>query len=124
VEFDLDKGKLPIADGSFDFVVFSEVLEHLHTPQREVKEAWRVLKRGGFIVVTVPLDTFLSPWQVFFEIGCFIRGDILGDGYYRKRCGHIQHFSVKTMSALLERSGFKVVEKDITLLNIGIIAMK
>ncbi len=124
IQFDLDKGKLPIEDGAFDFVVFSEVLEHLHTPQREVREACRVLKKGGFIVVTVPLDTFLSPWQVLFELGCFLRGNILGNDYFRKRCGHIQHFSVAGMASLLEGNGFRVVGKDITLLNIGMIAEK
>ncbi|MBI5227689.1 class I SAM-dependent methyltransferase [Candidatus Micrarchaeota archaeon] len=118
------KSKLPLGDKSFDFAVISEVLEHLEDPAKEIGEAFRVLKEGGFLIITVPLDTPLSPWQVLFEIGCFIRGDLLGNQYFKNRCGHIQHFSVESISGILEKNGFVIVEKNIGLLNIGIIAQR
>lgn len=41
-------------DGSFDFVVASHVIEHLHNPIRAV-EAWlRVLRPGGRLLLVVP----------------------------------------------------------------------
>ena len=123
VTADLEK-PLPIAKEKFDFVVMSEVIEHLAEPKKQLQEANRILKKGGFLVVTVPLDTPLSPWQILFEIGCFIRGDVMGNNYFKKRCGHVQHFSVFSISELLEKNGFKVVEKNITALNIGMVAQK
>ena len=39
-------------DGSFDTVLCTEVLEHLHTPERAVDEMYRVLKTGGSVILT------------------------------------------------------------------------
>ncbi len=49
-----DVTKLPFADGSFDIVVCSEVLEHIEDNRTAVRELVRVLKPGGDLVVTVP----------------------------------------------------------------------
>ena len=48
--------KVPLSDESLDFVVASEVLEHLTTPQREagLVEIARVLRPGGWFLGTVP----------------------------------------------------------------------
>lgn len=42
------------ADGSFDAVVLSEVVEHLEDPVAGLCEAARVTRRGGRVLVTVP----------------------------------------------------------------------
>ena len=49
-----DGTSLPFADGSFDTVLATEVLEHLPTPDLAVAEAARILKPGGKLLVTVP----------------------------------------------------------------------
>jgi SAM-dependent methyltransferase len=57
-------GLLPFADGVFDSVLLSEVLEHLESPEKALIEAKRVLKVGGRVVVSVPngwLDPTGSP---------------------------------------------------------------
>lgn len=43
---------LPFADGIFDHVVSSDLIEHIPLPQKDVllKEMWRVLKPGGRLV--------------------------------------------------------------------------
>jgi SAM-dependent methyltransferase len=43
---------LPFADGSFDVVVLSEVIEHLMQPELTVWEIARVLRPGGVLVMT------------------------------------------------------------------------
>ena len=45
---------LPYRDDFFDYVVCSEVLEHLYNPEEAIKEAYRVLNDGGMYIVTVP----------------------------------------------------------------------
>jgi SAM-dependent methyltransferase len=55
---------LPFADGAFDSVLLSEVLEHLESPDKALLECKRVLKTGGRVVVSVPngwLDPTGSP---------------------------------------------------------------
>ena len=46
--------KLEFPDNEFDFVVCTEVLEHLYDPMPAIDEAHRVLKSGGKYIVTVP----------------------------------------------------------------------
>lgn len=53
-----------VADKTFDFVHSSHCLEHLHDPKIALKNWARVVKPGGFIVVTIP-DEWL------YERGCW-----------------------------------------------------
>ncbi|MEM0385482.1 MAG: class I SAM-dependent methyltransferase [Nitrososphaeria archaeon] len=45
---------LPFKDQSFSEIICTEVLEHLESPIKALKEMRRVLKNNGVIVVTVP----------------------------------------------------------------------
>ena len=45
-------GDLPSADGSFDCVLSSQVLEHVMDPRLYLREAFRVLKIGGSLIVS------------------------------------------------------------------------
>ena len=51
---------LPFANGAFDGVVLSEVLEHVENPAMVLEEAARTLAPGGVMVVTGPNRTRLS----------------------------------------------------------------
>ncbi len=45
---------LPFPDGAFDFVIASEILEHIPDDDAAIAEAVRVLRPGGRLAVTVP----------------------------------------------------------------------
>ncbi len=45
---------LEFKDDEFDAVVMREVIEHFRTPEKAVKEVYRVLKPGGVYVLTTP----------------------------------------------------------------------
>jgi SAM-dependent methyltransferase len=47
---------LPFADGEFDGVLVSNVLEHLADPDAAFGESARVLKPGGRLIITVPFQ--------------------------------------------------------------------
>jgi SAM-dependent methyltransferase len=47
-------GDVPIADGSFDTIICSDVLEHLHRPAFAVSEMNRMLRPGGKVLLSVP----------------------------------------------------------------------
>jgi SAM-dependent methyltransferase len=47
-----DAHALPFPDDSFDQILCTEVLEHLHTPQLAINEMHRVLKPGGTLILT------------------------------------------------------------------------
>lgn len=45
---------IPLGDSSVDSIVSTQVLEHIKNPQKAVEEFYRVLKSGGYCLVTVP----------------------------------------------------------------------
>jgi SAM-dependent methyltransferase len=51
-----DAEELPFVDASFERVLCSSVLNHVYRPERVMAEAWRVLKPGGRLVVTVSCE--------------------------------------------------------------------
>jgi ubiquinone biosynthesis O-methyltransferase len=46
--------EMPFEDNSFDYVVSSEVIEHIPDANAAIKELYRVLKPGGTLVLTTP----------------------------------------------------------------------
>ncbi len=44
--------KLPFKNQSFNFVILADVIEHVLYPQKILKEAKRVLKKNGFLIVS------------------------------------------------------------------------
>jgi SAM-dependent methyltransferase len=57
----LEREALPYADQSFDWVVFSEVIEHLRfSPLPLLCEFRRVLKPGGRLIISTPNELYLK----------------------------------------------------------------
>ncbi len=55
-----DLYRMPFPDGTFDVVVMREVIEHFKRPADAVREVVRLLKPGGYFVLTTPnYDTWL-----------------------------------------------------------------
>ena len=50
-----DVTALPMPSGSFDAVICVHVLEHVEDDRRAIAEVYRVLKPGGWAIITVPL---------------------------------------------------------------------
>ena len=58
---------LPFADGSFDFVISFQVIEHIRRDMDFVREVHRVLRPGGQFIVTTPnapMSLTRNPWHV------------------------------------------------------------
>ena len=85
--------QLPQADGTLDFVVASEVLEHLSDEQRTagIREIHRVLRPGGWFLGTVPFNEDLQA----NEVVCPCCGELF------HRWGHQKSFTLETVRAEL-----------------------
>ncbi|PIW36742.1 MAG: hypothetical protein COW24_03595 [Candidatus Kerfeldbacteria bacterium CG15_BIG_FIL_POST_REV_8_21_14_020_45_12] len=62
-----DAQNIPLDDESIDTVLCTEVLEHLPEPQLAAKEIIRLLKPGGYAIVTVPFLGYYhdEPWDYY-----------------------------------------------------------
>ena len=55
VSFDITK--IEMADASFDVILCSHVLEHVHDDRRAMRELWRILRSGGWAMIQVPISS-------------------------------------------------------------------
>jgi SAM-dependent methyltransferase len=93
-------GPFPFADGEFDLVWASEVIEHVADTARWLSEVRRVLRGDGRLLVTTPahgrlqrLALAVTGWEEHF--------DPVGE--------HLRFYTAGSLQALLEDFGFQAV---------------
>jgi SAM-dependent methyltransferase len=93
-----DATQLPFADGAFDAVITSEVLEHVPDDTAALAEMLRVLRPGGAFAATVP--SWL-PEKINW---------ILSDDYHAPAAvgGHVRIYSATELKAKLRASGLEL----------------
>jgi SAM-dependent methyltransferase len=96
---------IPFPHASFDYVVMTEVLEHIHEDYLEgsLREVMRVLKRGGRFIGTVPYKENLIDSEVFCP-HC---------ASHFHRWGHVQSFDLAALKSLFENCGFEVEQLQV-----------
>ena len=88
---------LPFADGSFDRVIASEVLEHIPDDEAAMAELARVLRPGGSMAVTVP------------RCGPEFVNWALSDDYHNVPGGHVRIYRQSQLVDRLEGTGLRAV---------------
>jgi SAM-dependent methyltransferase len=92
-----DAFHLPFADGSFDKVICSEVMEHVHDYRAAARELARVTAPGGIVAVTIPTAT---------SENLYLR---VGDDYFESPGGHIRIFRPRQLAEGLAEAGLATV---------------
>lgn len=90
-----DARSMPFEDNTFDRVIASEILEHIHEDEDVMSEIFRVVKPGGLVAVSVPRRW---PERVCWQ---------LSDAYHEVEGGHIRIYRASELVAKLERAGLK-----------------
>ncbi len=86
---------LPFADGAFDRVIASEVLEHIPDDVAAMAELARVLRPGGTMAVTVP------------RMGPEVINWTLSDEYHDVPGGHVRIYRRSVLEARLSSTGLE-----------------
>ncbi len=81
--------RLPFRDKSFDWVLVSEVLEHIEHPLAVLREVARVLKPDSNAVLSIPSHGAMPPGTV---------------------AGHVQDFTIEAFRALIHEAGMTVAD--------------
>ena len=85
--------QLPFRDATYDRVICSEVMEHVHSYDNAAKELARVTKPGGKLAITIPTAT---------SEHLYLR---MGDEYFESPGGHIRIFEPRELANALARAG-------------------
>lgn len=56
--------RLPFKDEVVDYLVAGEFIEHLEDPEKFFQEAYRVVKKGGWIVISTPFEETISQGRI------------------------------------------------------------
>jgi len=87
---------------SFDIITMFDVIEHVPDPSRDMAAIHRLLKPGGTFVVSTPnIDGIFPRWSLKVA-------KALDYWPHPEPPHHLYQFSVKTLSAMLEKCGFAV----------------
>lgn len=99
--FEDHEGASSIPDASADFVLSSEVIEHVYDTEQMASEIARVLKPGGKLLLTTPYHGFLKNLAI----------TLFGfDRHFDPTGPHVRFFSRRTLTALLERHALRVIQ--------------
>ncbi|MGQ9625434.1 MAG: methyltransferase domain-containing protein [Anaerolineae bacterium] len=104
--------ELPFAGASFDVVFSHEVLEHVRDDRAAVREAARVLRPGGHLVIFVPnrwypFETHGFHWRGKYHFGLVPLVNYLPDFLRRHLCPHVRAYSWRTLRNLLAQEGLR-----------------
>lgn len=93
----------------FNIVHCSHTLEHLESPKDTLLKIHNVMTDNGVMFIEVPNISFI------------LNEDIVEEWFIDK---HLYHFSLSTLSVLLQVSGFYIVERKMTTENISVLVKK
>lgn len=91
-----DSYRLPFRSDSFDCVIASEILEHMHDDSAVLREISRVLKTGGIFAISVPRT---GP-----EAVCWA----LSRDYHEAAGGHVRIYRRSALRDKLTNHGYRV----------------
>ena len=92
--------RFPFADGTFEVVWCSEVLEHLFAPAFALREMHRILRPGGRLLVTVPYHgRFKNILISLFN----------WDEHFVPSSPHIRFYTNRSLSRIATAAGFKAI---------------
>lgn len=108
--FNVEIDSFPYETGSFDCVIFCEILEHLIlNPDFTLSEIKRVLRAEGFLILSTPNAARLGN---FIKL---LKGQNIYDGYSSHGIygRHNREYTFDEVEALLRRHGFETVRSEV-----------
>lgn len=86
-KIDLTSEKLAFKNNYFDIVTMLDSLEHIENPQNALREAYRILKKGGLLHIRLP----------GFDRGLLEQS-------------HVNFYNTKSLTTLLEKHNFQILK--------------
>ena len=115
---DISKDKLPFKDNSIDLITAFEIIEHLINPDHMLREAYRVLRKGGYLLLSTPnlaswanrIAMLLGYQPYNVETSTEILAGVLIRWKGLKPIGHIRSYTLRALKELLLYHGFWIIK--------------
>jgi ubiquinone/menaquinone biosynthesis C-methylase UbiE len=104
----VDLRQIPLENESIDFIVLSEVIEHIEEEEKALKEIYRVLKPNGKIVFSMP-NSFSFYWQYQRLLFKYARPNNL-NGYSDWEAKRHFSFSFLAIRNIIKSENFKIIK--------------
>jgi len=100
---DIDQIKLPYEPGTFDCIIFGDVLEHLRDPWGALEKLTAFLRPGGVVLASIPNVRFYGVSLRLLLLG---RWDYREEGILDRT--HLRFFTRRSMRQLFQGAGLQV----------------
>lgn len=87
--YQVDILRTPFCSDSYDIVGLFDIIEHLDDDVAALKEAYRICKKNGIVIITVPANSL--PWSYFDDIS-----------------GHKRRYSKDDLISKIKETGFRI----------------
>ncbi len=95
------KKEFPV-DHTFDFIIFSDVLEHLYFPKKPLSESLRLLKENGRILASIPN---IAHGSIILQL---LNGRFEYQSQGLLDNTHIRFFTKSSIYSLFQETGYKI----------------
>ncbi len=100
---DVEQLDLPFEDGTFDLLLYADVLEHLVDPWSVLSKHSPLLRPGGYVIISLPNVRY---YYILLQL-------IRGRWDYKERGTldrtHLRFFTLRTMKQLLQVSNYEII---------------
>lgn len=82
--------------GKYDLIICSEILEHIDDHRTALKRIYQLMKKGGHVLFSVPLDTSFLFRNNFLNV-------------FEKNVGHLRRYNDREFIKLVKSNKFKII---------------
>lgn len=105
---DINKG-LPLKANSVDIIIAGEIIEHIYNPIKFIKECNKILRKGGFLILSTPnICSLKNRFKVFAgQLPEYCAEPSEDESFER----HIIDFNFQRLIQILKENGFKTTKR-------------
>jgi len=103
---DISTMTIPKNFRNFDYIIFADVLEHLVNPPAVLEKVKPLLKKEGFVLISVPnIANWVMRLKLLFGIFNYSNSGLLDKT-------HLRFFTLKSLKRLINSAGYKIIKLD------------
>ena len=118
IKLNIDEESLLYEDSYFDMVLAGELIEHLFNPDHLLSQVYRVLKKGGYFILTTPnlaswhnrIALLLGYQPHYSEVSTKYNIGKLMATNKNDVSGHLRLFTLRALRQLLELYNYKIIK--------------